>query len=252
MTTREVLVYAAESDISGLTDSEKNAVKAYRRSAEMLSALEAQREKQEKLYRESNVNTPEGRKDAVNARDKMRSLQGQIDSVKRGLHSAEGRSVLKNAEKKAREAIQEESGGFTEDSDDDIIKLSQAEEDELVIMDYEDINIYDGKLDNRTVRRWYIEHDKQIYNLIDQNLTIEQQARQACELRNLYRTQARNLMYDQKKRVEFDIRDPNKTFEELVIEKMSTYGLTFEEACRYILLSASRTRKSVNKELGLE
>ena len=74
----------------------------------------------------------------------------------------------------------------------------------------------------------------------------------ACELRNRNRTQARDLMHDQEKRRQLDITDPNRSFEELIESKMRRKGLTREEAIADILNTATKTRKSVNKALGLE
>ena len=88
--------------------------------------------------------------------------------------------------------------------------------------------------------------------MIDKSLPIEQQAKQACELRNRFRTQARDLMFDQEKRKQLDVTDPNKTFEELVSDKMSRKNLTRQQAIEDIILTASKTRKSVNKKFGLE
>ena len=88
--------------------------------------------------------------------------------------------------------------------------------------------------------------------MIDKSLPIEQQARQACELRNQFRTQARNLMANQDERRQLDITDPNKSFEELIADKMERKQLTREQAVEDILNTATKTRKSVNKSLGLE
>ena len=44
----------------------------------------------------------------------------------------------------------------------------------------------------------------------------------------------------------------NFTFEELIESKMRRKGLTREEAVLDILKTATKTRKSVNKSLGLE
>ena len=51
-------------------------------------------------------------------------------------------------------------------------------------------------LDDVTVRKWYLYHDTRIHDLIDSSLPMEQKARKAFDLRNEYRTQARDLMND--------------------------------------------------------
>lgn len=96
------------------------------------------------------------------------------------------------------------------------------------------------------------EHDEKIPDLIDKSSSIEKQAREAFELRNSFRTITRDMMKDQKTRKELDKSDPNKTFEELLESKMKRKGLTREEAIADILRTATKTRNSVNKKLGLE
>lgn len=118
--------------------------------------------------------------------------------------------------------------------------------------DYEEIKELKHSLPDRDVRIWYVNHDKKIPELIDKTQSIESQAHAACELRNRFRTQARELMADQQKRKELDITDPNKTFEELIKHKIKNKGLNRDEAIRDILKTATKTRKAVNKKYGLE
>ena len=94
--------------------------------------------------------------------------------------------------------------------------------------------------------------DSRILAQIDPSLSLEEQARQACDLRNQNRTNARDLMRDQKERQRLDVEEPNKTFEELVADKMARKGLSYEEALKDILRTSTKTRKSINKQLGLE
>lgn len=123
---------------------------------------------------------------------------------------------------------------------------------DLTNRSYHDIIFMKGKMSDVEARKWYLAHDKTIPDLIDKSLPIEQQAKQACDLRNQFRTQARDLMANQEKRKELDISDPNKSFEELVADKMQRKNLTREQAIEDVLNTATKTRKSVNKELGLE
>lgn len=122
----------------------------------------------------------------------------------------------------------------------------------LYSQDFDDIIDMKGKMSDYNVRKWYLAHDKKIPDLIDKSLPIEEQARQACALRNKFRTQARDLMADQKLRKELDISDPNKSFEELLTDKMQRKNLSRDEAIADILKTAVKTRKSVNQKLGLE
>ena len=122
----------------------------------------------------------------------------------------------------------------------------------LYSQDFDDIIDMKGKMSDYNVRKWYLAHDKKIPDLIDKSLPIEEQAKQACALRNKFRTQARDLMADQKLRKELDISDPNKSFEELLNDKMQRKNLSRDEAIADILKTAVKTRKSVNQKLGLE
>ncbi len=135
---------------------------------------------------------------------------------------------------------------------DSIIRLNKDSEEYVKNLDFSEMDEYKGKLSDRAVRKWYKYHDEQIPNMIDKTKNIEVQARQACELRNRHRTQARILMRDQEKRKGLDITDPNKSFEELLVQKMKDKNLNREDAIKDILLTASKTRKSVNKKFGLE
>lgn len=106
-------------------------------------------------------------------------------------------------------------------------------------------------LSNKQAREWYLEHDARIPSMIDRNASIEEQARQAFELRNLYRTITRDLMRDQETRKYLDETQPNKTFEQMIEHKKSK-GMTYEEALQDIVRTATKTNAKVNKELGLE
>ena len=123
---------------------------------------------------------------------------------------------------------------------------------DLTHRDYNDIIHMKGKMSDRDARLWYVAHDKNIPDLIDRTKPIEDQARQACDLRNQYRYQARELMADQEKRKKLDVTDPIKSFDELMQHKMEDKGLSYEKALEDIVKTATKTRKSVNDELGVE
>lgn len=118
--------------------------------------------------------------------------------------------------------------------------------------DFEDIKELKYSLSDLNVRLWYKAKDANIINLIDKSMSLEEQARQACELRNTYRTQARDLMRDQEKRKQLDKENPNKDFETLLKDKMERKGLLREEALKDIISTSGKTNKTVDKSLGLE
>ena len=106
-------------------------------------------------------------------------------------------------------------------------------------------------LSNKQAREWYLEHDARIPLLIDQNASVEEQARQAFELRNLYREITRDLMKDQKAREELDKKHPNWTFEGLIAYKMENKKFSREEAIADILETATKTNAAVNAKFGV-
>ncbi|MBE6995484.1 MAG: hypothetical protein E7429_01950 [Ruminococcaceae bacterium] len=161
-----------------------------------------------------------------------------------GFGRREATKAVKATERKFRELLEkaEEYGKIDLDEDMEHIIAGKP---------FSAIQPLRRKLSDRAVRRWYNTQDAQIPFLIDKTLNLEDQARQACALRNQNRTNARELMRNQKKRRELDISDPNKSFEELIADKMARKNLTREEAIEDILRTASRTRKSVNRQLGL-
>ena len=112
--------------------------------------------------------------------------------------------------------------------------------------------LFKEKLSDLETRKWYKWHDENIPNLIDKTQSIENQAKQAHDLRNTYRTQARDLMKNQEERKQLDIEHPNKSFENLIADKMDRKKMTREEAIKDTLKTATKTNKKVNKSLGLE
>lgn len=105
--------------------------------------------------------------------------------------------------------------------------------------------------DNKSVREWYVREAETISQRIDKNLPLEQQARQAFEERNRLRTTARNFMNDTDTRRDIEKRYPNRTFEDLLEDKMKRKGLTRQEALEDILKTSTTTNESVNKKLEI-
>jgi len=108
-----------------------------------------------------------------------------------------------------------------------------------------------GTLSNVEARKWYLQQESIINDLINPNSSLEEQAKQAFELRNEIRTQARELMADRKLAEELNASDPNKTWEGIIAEKQ-VKGLTGDDIWHGIIESSTRSRKSVNEALGLD
>lgn len=130
--------------------------------------------------------------------------------------------------------------------------LKVGKQDRINQMEFSEMGGLVGKLGDKETRVWYKSHDEKIPDLIDRTKPLEEQAKQACKLRNENRTNARNLMADQEKRRELDENQPNKTFEELIDSKMKRKNMTYEEALEDIVKTSTKTNKEVNKSLGLE
>ena len=107
------------------------------------------------------------------------------------------------------------------------------------------------KLSNVDARRWYLEQEAKIPDLIDTNLPMEEQAKMAFKLRNQYRTQAREMMEDRQLAELLYKTEPNITWEQIV-QKQIDKGLVGDEIFKGIIESSQRSRESVNDLLGLD
>lgn len=123
---------------------------------------------------------------------------------------------------------------------------------EFIKKDFDKMPSFHKNCSNLKTREWYKWHDENIPNLLDKTKSIEEQARQAHELRNTYRTQARDLMKDQEARIELDKKHPNITFEDLIEHKKLKYGLSSEEAYKDIIRSSQTTNKKYDKIAGIK
>ena len=107
------------------------------------------------------------------------------------------------------------------------------------------------KEDNKSVRLWYHEHIHNIPNEISDDLSMEERARKAFELRNYYRTEARKRMADEDARAELDAIHPNPSFDELIESKMRRKKMTKEEAIQDIYETAVKSNPEYDKRAGL-
>ena len=123
-------------------------------------------------------------------------------------------------------------------------------------MDFKDMNGLVEKLGNKEVRLWYKAHDENIPNLIDKTQTLEQQARQACTLRNTNRTNTRDLMKDQKLRKELDIKYPNLPYEfyykKYKTDKETGKIYSDDEVNRKIIEKSTTTNKKADEKAGVD
>ena len=135
---------------------------------------------------------------------------------------------------------------------DSRLSPNESQSDILKKKTFEELQTYIGKLDNKTVREWYIYQSEWIHSQISTELPIEERARQAFELRNQYRRQARDLMADQELRERLDREKPMREWESIVADKMRRKGMSRQEAVEDIYRTAIKSNEGVNKKLGLE
>jgi hypothetical protein len=107
-----------------------------------------------------------------------------------------------------------------------------------------------ASLSDTETRRWYLDAEAKITDLIDGTKPLEQQAKQAFELRNQFRTQARAAMSNRTAAQSLEITDSNRTWEQIV-EKYTAKGFTGDALYQEIIKASTRSRTSINKSLGI-
>jgi hypothetical protein len=135
-------------------------------------------------------------------------------------------------------------------------KLKTNKQSVLNSRNFEEIQNLKGKLGNLETRLWYKAQDGKIPSLIDKSQPLEQQARQACEFRNTFRTQARDLMKDQKVRRQLDLKYPNLPFE-YYVKKYLKPGpdgkvASLDDVYRTIIEKSTTSNKAFDKKAGVK
>jgi hypothetical protein len=87
--------------------------------------------------------------------------------------------------------------------------------------------------------------------MIDSSLSLEEQAKQAFNLRNKFRIEARELMADRAIAESLYKTDPN-WFWEKIVQKQVEKGLSGDDVYKEIIASSQRSRDTVNKSLGVK
>jgi hypothetical protein len=138
------------------------------------------------------------------------------------------------------------------DDVDDIPELNKLDDVHVNVLDdiLPEREFKAGTLSNIDARKWYLENEAKIPNMIDNSLPLKQQAKQALDLRNQFRTQTRELMSDRNLAESLYKSDPNKTWQEM-IQRQIDKGLTGDDIYKGIIESSQKSRPSVNKSLGL-
>jgi filamentous hemagglutinin len=128
----------------------------------------------------------------------------------------------------------------------DIVNLRSAEFYAL----YGD-NPLRGTKTNLQARQWYLNEDSKILDRVDKSAPLETQAKQAFDMRNENRAQAREFMSDRVSADRLIGEEPNMTWSEM-IDYRKSQGLSGDDIYKAILDSSQRTRAEVNKRLGVD
>jgi len=123
--------------------------------------------------------------------------------------------------------------------------------EELSSLSFEKAKQINSLYNERVIRFWYDHHNKGIKAQLDTSVSLESQARQACALRNQYKSQARALMLDREKAKGLNEgKEKIKPFE-FYYNKYKKDGLSDDDVYRLIIDASKRTRQSVNKKYGV-
>ncbi|WP_250888216.1 hemagglutinin repeat-containing protein [Ralstonia solanacearum] len=107
-----------------------------------------------------------------------------------------------------------------------------------------------ASMTNVEVRQWYLAQEAKIPSLIDSSVSLEQQAYQAWNLRNTFRTAAREAMADQEAASQLNAARPHMTWKETVQKYSGEYS--GDDLWKQIIGAAQRSNAEVNKSLGVK
>ena len=117
---------------------------------------------------------------------------------------------------------------------------------------YEFINgIRAYSLSNVDARVWYLAKEATILSHLNAKSPLIEQAKQAFALRNQFRSEARILMADRLEAERLNRTDPNMTWSQ-VVSKYSKEGQSPDQLYQAIIDASTRSRGSVNEQLGLK
>ncbi|WP_338802255.1 filamentous hemagglutinin N-terminal domain-containing protein [Pseudomonas sp. RSB 5.4] len=105
-------------------------------------------------------------------------------------------------------------------------------------------------LTDREARAWYLSKEAEIPARINSSASLEEQAKQAFDMRNDLRSTARELMSNRTLADSLNKTDPNRTWSEIV-DKYSGQGLSGDELWSKIIEKSQSSRTSVNDGLGM-
>ena len=109
LTDREVLVLAAsELQTADLTDGERDALGIFQQRLSNLETLQEERTELGRLYKEQQFGTKVDRAAAEQTRNRMKTMDGQIEKAKAEVLSIEDKQVLNRVLQKARKIVEKQ------------------------------------------------------------------------------------------------------------------------------------------------
>lgn len=106
------------------------------------------------------------------------------------------------------------------------------------------------KLSNKEVREWYLSQESRIPSLLDERATLKEQANQAFNFRNQFRTEARSIMQDRVEAEFLDYADPNFSWDEIV-NIYKGRGYEGDALWNKIIEGSQKSRKTANEASGV-
>ncbi|RDU61201.1 hypothetical protein CQA53_10500 [Helicobacter didelphidarum] len=108
-------------------------------------------------------------------------------------------------------------------------------------------------LSNQEAREWYVNTQlPKIKELGNKILTLEERAKFHFNFRNQAKKDTRDAMRDRAEAGRLEFQEKNKTWEEWIEYVRTEKGLTkMEDIYNYTIKSSSRSRPSVNENLGV-
>ncbi|AHX12838.1 hemagglutinin [Dyella jiangningensis] len=107
-----------------------------------------------------------------------------------------------------------------------------------------------ASMSDLAVRDWYLASEKLIPSLVDTSAPLEQQAYQSWDLRNTFRSSARDGMQDQDLANRLDLTKPNPTW----VQTVQKYSVDYsgDALWQQIINASQRSNDGVNGSLGID
>ncbi len=107
-----------------------------------------------------------------------------------------------------------------------------------------------GTMTDLAAREWYLSQEAKIPSLLNKTASLEDQAKQAFNLRNAFRTEARDLMADRAKADALNKNEVNYTWEQIVAKYSEGGKVSGKALWQKIIDASQKSRASVNESLG--